>query len=559
VAYVALAAASLTRTSATWDEPQHLAAGYTALAARDYRVDPEHPPLVRLLAAVPRVVAGDRAPLTALIDRTSPTQWVSRELFGYSHDVLYADRQADRRLYSARFAIVALGVLLGALIFFWAREWLGYWPAVAALAMYAVEPNLLAHASLVTTDFGVTCFIFAAVYALWRYQRKPSRANAAWFVAAFVCAQLTKFSALALVPIVLVLLVGCAAAGRLRWTEVAGLVVALVLATFAGIWVVYGLRYAPSESHGWLFAVHDDPVARQRLPALAALIRWIDAHALLPNAYAEGLLLSQAKAQVREAFLAGRTSDSGWWYYFPVAFLLKTPIALLVALVLGSVVAVARRGALGVVEITFVFVPAAVFLALAIATPLNIGLRHLLPMYPFVILLAAAASYELLTRSEGRTVLAVLAVLWLLEFARAYPHNLAFFNAFAGGPSNGHAFLVDSNVDWGQDLKPLKGWMDRNAVDQIGLAYFGTADADYYGLRYTPLPGSGFFADGAPVPPRLPGYVAVSVTLLHGVYLDERLREFYAPLRALTPVASIGYSINVYRVEGPWWLGGNRQ
>src|SRR5262249_38399015 len=143
--FLALSAPVLLRSSATWDEPGHLAAGYTEWVAGDYRIDHEHPPLVRLWAALPRVLAGDPQPLTSAIDRVQPTAWLTREQFGFAHDVLYADRAADRRLYSARWMIVALGLLLGALIFLWTREWLGFWPAAAALAMFAFEPNLLAH------------------------------------------------------------------------------------------------------------------------------------------------------------------------------------------------------------------------------------------------------------------------------------------------------------------------------------------------------------------------------------------------------------------------------
>jgi hypothetical protein len=216
-------------------------------------------------------------------------------------------------------------------------------------------------------------------------------------------------------------------------------------------------------------------------------------------------------------------------------------------------VLVGRRQSLGSVNAAFVAVPIAVFGIGAILTPLNIGLRHLLPIYPFVILAAAAGAAELIRRREGWSVLAVLAVFWALELGRAYPHTLAFFNAFAGGPPNGHRFLVDSNLDWGQDLKPLKRWMDEHRVEQIALGYFGTADASYYGIRYTPLPGSGLYAGGPLVEPALPGYVAVSATLLNGVYLDPAEREFYAPLRALEPLETIGYSINVYRVEKRWW------
>src|SRR5262249_41204546 len=153
---------------------------------------------------------------------------------------------------------------------------------------------------------------------------RPGSANAAAFVVAFVCAQLTKFSALALIPIVAVLLpLMVVRRGTLGWRSAAWLAVGLTAATVAGVWAVYGCRHAPRASRRWLYRAHAGPVVPQRLPTLAAVVRWIDARHLLPNAYSEGLLLSQAKARVREAFLAGAISQTGWWYYFPVAFALK--------------------------------------------------------------------------------------------------------------------------------------------------------------------------------------------------------------------------------------------
>ena len=156
--YLALAVGSYTRESATWDEPQHLTAGYAALTRRDYRIDTEHPPLARMWAAVPLALStGIR------FDETSP-HWQNGPQWFFCHQFLYKDNNADWMLYRARFMVALLGVLLGALLFFWARELCGFWPATAALALYCFEPNLLAHTRLVTTDFALVCFAFGAVY-----------------------------------------------------------------------------------------------------------------------------------------------------------------------------------------------------------------------------------------------------------------------------------------------------------------------------------------------------------------------------------------------------------
>jgi hypothetical protein len=204
-----------------------------------------------------------------------------------------------------------------------------------------------------------------------------------------------------------------------------------------------------------------------------------------------------------------------------------------------------------------VLIPVAVYLLVAMASALNIGLRHILPVYPLLIVAAAQSADTLIIRNAKRAthIVVAVAVAASIELATAYPHTLAFFNALAGGPANGFRSLADSNVDWGQDLKPLKSWMQEHHVEQIGLAYFGTADPAYYGMnvRYmwgTTVPGIGPDRMG---PPSLPGYVAISVTLLDGVPFQEGARDFYRPLRESDPVANIGGSIRVYRVNSPWW------
>jgi len=297
------------------------------------------------------------------------------------------------------------------------------------------------------------------------------------------------------------------------------------------------------------------PVVPERVPTTTRVVRWVDERRLVPNAYSQGFLLGQARAQERPSFLAGRYSDEGWWYYFPVAFLIKTPAALLVLLVVGTFVIVQRRGRDRLEDGIFVLLPIALYFGWAMTVRLNIGLRHLLPIYPFVILLAAVATRELTTVGgrTGRIAVGLLAAFWLFEFGRVYPHNLAFFNQLVGGPAHGAAFLVDSNLDWGQDLKTLKRWMDQNGVPAINLAYFGTADPSYYGIDATYLPAGWMFATAPATLPELPGYVAVSETILTGVYYNEQIRAFYAPLEKLPPVATIGHSIRVYRIERPWW------
>jgi dolichyl-phosphate-mannose-protein mannosyltransferase len=570
VIFITLAVSSYTRESATWDEPQHLVTGYSALRFHDYRTDPEHPPFIRMWAALPLLAMDDVKMDLRGIDQVAPPTWVGRDQFFFCHDIFYVANDADHLLYWARFMIVLLGVLLGVLLFCWVREVLQFWPAVMVLGLYTIEPNLLAHTRLVTTDFGVTCFTFGTIYFLWRTTRLLNLGNVCGLAGFFVLAQISKFSALLLGPIVLVLLVVRVCQKKSwpmrfrgqtktfgRWGRLGtamAIVILLAVVTWMAIWAVYDFRYLPSASPTWRWNFQQDPGALQRTPLLAKVVGWVDEHQLLPNAYTQGFLLGQIKAQKRSGFLAGNLSLKGWWYFFPFAFLIKTPLSVIL-LFFAGVLLCALQWRRFLNYNVYVLFPLAAFLGAAMMMNLNIGVRHILPIQPFVLLLAGNAIAELCAsqRKPLRILLGAFGLLAITEFALIYPHYLAFFNQFAGGPSNGYEYLVDSNLDWGQDLKGLKSWMDQHKVSHINLSYFGTADPAYYKIDCNYLPGSPFFAENLTKGPQLPGFVAVSATNLRGVYLPEQLRDLYKRLLNTEPVAVIGYSIYVYQIDHPWW------
>lgn len=475
-------------------------------------------------------------------------QWLG-EAYGFSHEYLYTINDADRLLYVARFMDVLLGVLLGVLLFFWVDEWLGVTAAVIALVFYVLEPNLTAHATLVTTDFPLTCFVFGTIYFLWRTCRALTVWNVAGLTTFFALAIITKFSGVLLIPAVVLLLVLAVARRRLQPRAGFAITVVLALTTYVFIWTAYGFRFAPGATATWSFQFQDTEFARNA-PTLAHVVEWTDRNRLLPNAFTQGFLYSQASVQELGAFLAGKYSTDGWWYYFPVAFTLKTPLSLMALVGIGMLAWPRRLRHVDPSVVPFVVVPVAVFLGTAMLSGINIGLRHILPIYSFLLLVAALAAHVLITGGKlARATMVMTAVMAVVEFSTVYPHNLTFFNRLAGGPQNGFRYLSDSNLGWGQNLKPLKEWMDRNGVGHINLAYFGQADPAYYGIDCTYLPGSPSFALSSITRPRLPGYVAISSTVLTGVYLQPAWRLFYRPFQDMKPVAVVGHSIRVYWVE----------
>jgi len=590
-----LTVSSYTKKSATWDEPHHLTAGYTALKLGDYRLDPENPPLLRKWVALPLLFTDN-----VTLD-TSSRYWRDGPQLAFSHQFLYVDNDADRLLYRARFMNVLLGIVLGIVLFAWARELFGFKVATVVLALYAFEPNILAHSRLTTTDIAVTLGYLGVAYFSWRTARRLTFANLIGLAIFFALAQVVKFSAVLLGPIVVLLLLvpvlhrqpwpyALRASGqiatRARRALVAGCVLLLlVLAAYFAVWSAYGFRHATAVGDdGAVMEYAKDSRMARVSPRLREVMAWADRTHLLPEAYAQGFLLGQGKAAKRNAFLFGQYSDEGWWYYFPLAFLIKTPITLLLLFVWGSVLALggawlrrpppsgahehgAREAPTRDAQTStarefrvrlpdnagwFIAVPPTIYFVVAMLSHLNIGLRHVLPVYPFVFLLAGVGAGFLL-RGKLRFVLAGLGVLLLVEFAIVCPDYLAAFNLAVGGPARGHRYFAASNIDWGQDLKGLQRWMQANEVGEINLAYHGMADPTYYRMHCTYLPGSPLFALDRIANPKLPGRVAISVTNLHGVYFPQRARTFYAPLLNREPEAIIGHSIFVYRVNAPWW------
>ncbi|HUI07772.1 MAG TPA: glycosyltransferase family 39 protein [Verrucomicrobiae bacterium] len=566
VVFLTLVVGSYTRESATVDEPHHLVDGYAVWTQHDYRIDPEHPPLVWLWAALPLLTIDN-----VHLDTTSES-WRLGDMWGVGHNFLYRDNDADRLLYRARFMIALLGTLLGILVFCWARDLFGFWPAAIVLGLYCTEPNLVAFSGLVTNDLGATCFMFGAIYFAWRLARQFSVGNLVGFGTFFTLAPITKYPAVSLVPLLSVLLLIRAlrdepwpwSIGRSRFLTARRPKVLAVIVTLGGllviayvlVWAAYGFRYTPSPRASGIFVME---AKAYRWPRLAEVTRWIDKHRLLPNACVQGFALSMAWMWHRQAYLLGQTTIEGWWYYFPIAILIKTPIAELLLALTGLVLCVVRWKTTNR-DTLFVVVPPALYLGAAMAGQLNIGLRHVLTVYPFILLLAGWTIAELLSegtaqvrRAWRRLVLAALCLAQVVEFAMIYPFCLSFFNASVGGARHGSEYLVDSNLDWGQGLKLLGQWMKKHQIHHINLSYFGTADPAYYGINCTLLPGQSYLQAEPISAIRLPGYVAISATNLRGAYLTDSERKLYAPLRERTPVAVLGYSIYVYWIDRPWW------
>ena len=282
---------------------------------------------------------------------------------------------------------------------------------------------------------------------------------------------------------------------------------------------------------------------------------------LMPQAWSAGLVFTYGASMYRATYLLGEISRTGWWYYFPLAILFKTPTATLIAgalaLVAAIYLAVARRKTLGASvlwKIAVLLVPVLVYGTASLTTNLNLGVRHVFPLYALFYIALGWVASRLIAQGK-RTAIATGAIALLLfagvavETARAFPNYIAFFNAPSGGYRGGFYLLSDTNIDWGQDLPLLAQWQKDNPSERLYLSYHGTVDPALYGIRYEAVPG-GFARPGAEATtwPREPGVLAVSVTKMHGQYFAvAAAREYYHKLTQGEPIAVLGGSIYLFR------------
>jgi len=625
---------SMARQSATYDETTHLPAGYSYLRWGDYRLNPEHPPLAKMLGAAPllalRVSPASVEPVAApgwsryatTLDQLRGTwagsvadngmQWHFGHLFLYGprydtqvrHGITNAlavpttlplekrdfINDADRLLFWGRMPVVGLGIGLGVLIFFWARALFSDAAGILALALFTADPNFIAHSGLVTTDVAISFFLLGTFFWLWRasvHRRWGNALGAALFAG---LAFGTKFSAIVLLPATALLGLWHILRNRQRGVmaamQAAGMAGVLAAAGLLSLWALYGFRFsmakdAGRDGHPPLEEIVRQAAATVRLldqfpagPPVEAVaneaaqvrLRFSDRavlfaarHHLVPEAALYGYAFAEMKSHLRASFLRGQYSVTGFRSYFLWAFLYKTPLVALLAMALALMWAVWRR----VEALVWLGVPVVVYLGVAMLSNLNIGHRHILPVYPFLMVLAGGLAIEWQRRGQNvrrATAIACFACLAIGSFfvlappwkpAVVHPHYLAYFNELAGGPRGGTEILVDSNLDWGQDLPGLRQWLDEHHITEpIGLCYFGTADPLYHGIRYCNLPGGYPFAP--PAATMDSPYVVISATNLKGVYFSPEGRAFWQRLlQRATLVDTIGYSLFIYRLDRP--------
>ncbi|HEV7922559.1 MAG TPA: glycosyltransferase family 39 protein [Thermoanaerobaculia bacterium] len=577
LSYLTLAIVNILTTSPTVDEPTHLAAGYSYLQTGDYRLNAEHPPLLKKLAALPllsmHVTESPRLEKPWADALTGPLgQWL------YAHELFFGLRDAfldvptteplprsaflndaDSMFTRARLVLLLFGVLACVVVFAWAREAWGWWGAALATVLVAFDPSFLGHGGLVTTDVGVAALMCAALYFFWRALRRFTWWDASAFAAFFALAQIAKFSALTLIPMVLLI-------ALFHRTRKAAMVIALAAAaTLLAIWSIYGFRFRASSEPLRMRIVVDDWYAtkallqqypdgppEQAVQALRdsapiglfgkSLLFAYDRH-LLPEAYLFGLASTMRSSLVRPSFLGGEFSNRGFPSYFLRTFLYKTSIPAIALILVALFLARKTRSP----ALPFLLVPVALYMLVSMTSSLNIGHRHILPIYPLLYVLCGSLAKHRAALLGG--ALAALSALIVLPASPMWGRHLSYMNEFAGGPGHGYEELLDSNFDWGQDLERLG---EKRFGEPVNLVYFGSADPRYYGVPHVNLPFGHWAEPAADVSQlRVPGYLAISAGAYEGLTASPGMREYWKrKLESLGAqrVGEAGYSIFIYRL-----------
>lgn len=559
--FALLCASSFVQKSPTVDEPIHLAAGYSYLKWDDFRANPEHPPLAKLWAALPLLafdIKDSRAsrPHWDLIpEKPEPLATID-----FARDMLFVDNDGEALFFCAKLQMIALAVILGTLVFTWSTKLFGFEAGIAALFLFAFDPNILAHSQIIHTDVPFALFFFLSIYGFWRFWEQASWRNLFLTSLFFGLATITKYSYVAIIPVWIVLGLAkvCSpeplistftrsraiAGWRGKMMVLAGLLVSALAVAYFIVWAAYDFRFEAIRDG--FRPLHMEWVMPEIGSPLYSLAAFVNKHHLFPEAWVYGQLYVQ-KYLSRSAFLLGEISPDGFWSYFPVAFVVKTPVPTLILLAVSLWMIFSGR--LNRRTGLLLLIPSAIYFLSAVWARKNLGLRYILPIYPFLFVVIGGAAAELWRgRSRIKRGCLTLLAVWYLGFCISiYPHFLAFFNEVAGGPKNGYKVLLDSNLDWGQDLKGLKRWMDANQVNKIKLLYFGTVDPEYYGIDASYIQRSWIGYD----PPatrtiEVPKYTAMSAHLLYQILAKDKTLE---PFRSAEPIATIGYSIFIFRLN----------
>ena len=529
---VTLLIAPAKNESQTSDEAAYVVSGLSYWRTHDFRLNIEHPPLLKEIFALPLLAR--HAKFFA-----NDSDWNGASEWDVAPKVLYGNVVSGMTLLrDARFVNIGLTALLVLLLVGWSYRMWGVRGAGITLVLGAFEPNILANGHLATTDIGYTLGMLVSIVAFGWYLERPTMRRLIFTALAFSFALLTRFNAALLVLILpveyeVVMWANsdrAALSCRQAWKTVGE----FALVAFVTIWASYGFEVRTLNQF-------QDQQALHTLGHLGVVGRFLTTTPLPAASYVSGALWQAShNAGGQPAYLFGHTSDNGWWYYFPAAMAVKMTLAAL-ALALIAVVARIKKRAYVVRPSTafsglFLLVPMVLLLAIGMVTKLDIGVRYVLPVVAMLTVAAGGAARLVPSRLNWYGGVIGLLLVWnVVSVVRVYPHFLPYANEAFGGPSNLYKSLIDSNLDWGQDTPLLTKYLADHDITDYRVHLFSNA------------PGWVYRIDGGDVPTDQDranepyfGVVAIGVSQLYYPAYH------YEWLKSVTPTAVLGHSINVY-------------
>ena len=546
---------SMLQESPFWDEGDHIYAGYMNWKHGEYDLNPEHPPLVKLIATLP---------LLPLHLKIAPRQG------RFFKDESYYDGQAllfhngpgnggkytvDSLLLRVRLAVLVFAIGLAFLLFFAGREMFGPLAGLIALTLFVFDPTVLVNAPFVTTDMAAACGFFLTAYMFYRFAKKMTWARAAMCGVAMGVALTSKHSAILLFPILLLLGAG-EIAGRWkaspRWPGREAARMALgVCAIFAIglflLWGAYSFRYTMQLNGVWVRTLARESATLP--PFERSGLAFLEHFRLLPQSYIYGLANVLRVGYLLSAYIFGKLYIHGKWFYFPSILSAKWSVGMLGMLAL-AIYAFATGKVRRSREVFFLALPALFYLAVAMAGPLNTGVRHVLPIFPFAFTLVGGGAGWLIGQRKIWLIPVAALLLWhVVDSVRMFPNYLPYENVLWGGSSRTNLYFTDSATEAGEELKWVKQWVDAHHVTQCWIAYY---PAPYllpsdYGIPCQPLPTlDTLYEEDLYVPPVIRGPILVAYPDLNGFEFGSRVRNPYESLFERKPDDVIADAVAVY-------------
>ncbi|MDP3766290.1 MAG: glycosyltransferase family 39 protein [Nanoarchaeota archaeon] len=563
--------------SPTADELKHLTRGYVYLKTGDQRFNTVHPLLINSLNAVPLLFVKDiNLPSQPELLKSNNVIEFAREFFFHSGNDL------ERMFSLARITTFMLSIILGIFVYLWAKKLYGALSGLFALFLYVTSPNIVAYSGLVTNDIGSALFIFLSMYTLWLFYKNPLFKNLLLSGFVFGLALMSKYYALHFIPAVIILLLIVYYSNKnkiifykFKNAKISNLlnILLMIFIFFFASWLTLNIGYKFDGTFRSIeYNVMNDvgvdkamyssiieksasyiPIADKETSLKSVKYVTSNVPIMFPYHYVKGVLVLTditLERSNKQFYFFGKTFQKVPRYYYLIMFFLKVQIPMLIFLILTIIFY--RKIKKDYIDDLFLIVPALIFSILFSISPVANGFRHFLPVLPLLTVFVSKSTNLKIKNQKLLDYAFIILILWFLIIPiKIFPYYIPYYNEFIG-MDNGYKVSIHVDVDWGQDLKLLKRFMDDKGIKHIGLSYFGQVYPEYYNISYTYLPSivthinmsSNDVEDCTPIK----GVVAISIANLEQPFLfkDEGCFEW---LKGLEPIYRVGYTIYIFNVS----------